>query len=881
MNALQPATVENVCTRSGVRLLVERRAEGRDLRGKLRREGIPECVLHWGLRQAPQAGWQLPPPAVWPEGTKPAGANAAQTPFLNREGASRIIFHLSPEFSALEFDLFYPASARWDNNGGKNYQIALAGTTEGPAQKGPSPQERLRSLIGQEEVRAQQVFHLNAAGQLAAAVTREGGLYRVRLASEVPGLLVLHWGVAEKSPKQWLLPPEAVRPPGTTVLQIAAETPFQFKDDANLLELRFEEATAPLGIQFVLKQPETGVWLKDRTQNFFVPIATLAKKAGADAGTLSGLVDQIVAGEMGDHSWTLMHRFNLCYDLVDEAHGNLDALALLFVWLRFSAIRQLTWQRNYNTKPRELSHAEDRLTQKLASLYAQEPASRPLLRLMLPTVGRGGDGQKVRDEILNIMHRHHIKEVSGHFLEEWHQKLHNNTTPDDIEICQAYLEFLRSDGSLERFYKTLLDGGVRRKRLESFERPIKSDPTFHAHLKAGLITDFEYFLKILKSVHAGADLETAINAAKDQLNGEMQGLLSSVWQKQNDARSPVLELVEQITRARRLLGQHLSSRQNLRDLLYLDLALEPAVRSAVEKNIHLRLSQEQFVQLFGLVLENVILSPGNMTPSEKDRAASPGSEFTACFKHWQRLKALPGREADWPLHAKSVLDRVARALARSIDSTYQLLQPKAELLGQAFQAEPWSVTLFSEEVVRGQSLGFVLSMVLHHLEPLLRKAAHLGDWQIISRGEGRGIVEVVESLRAVQGKTYDRATVIIADAVMGDEEVPPGVTAVIAPDVTDIVSHVAVRARNAGLLFASCHDREGLQRLQSLHGRQVSLRLNPAGDVIFSEAAVEGPAAAVAPKARRTLRQAKAGFTAYTVGLRDFTERSEEHTSEL
>src|ERR1043166_3190928 len=101
MNALQPATVENVCTRSGVRLLVERRAEGRDLRGKLRREEIPECVLHWGLRQAPQAGWQLPPPAVWPEGTKPAGANAAQTPFLNREGASRIIFHLSPEFSAL------------------------------------------------------------------------------------------------------------------------------------------------------------------------------------------------------------------------------------------------------------------------------------------------------------------------------------------------------------------------------------------------------------------------------------------------------------------------------------------------------------------------------------------------------------------------------------------------------------------------------------------------------------------------------------------------------------------------------------------------------------------------------------------------------------
>ena len=32
------------------------------------------------------------------------------------------------------------------------------------------------------------------------------------------------------------------------------------------------------------------------------------------------------------------------------------------------------------------------------------------VRLMLATVGRGGDGQKIRDEILQIMHRHHIPE---------------------------------------------------------------------------------------------------------------------------------------------------------------------------------------------------------------------------------------------------------------------------------------------------------------------------------------------------------------------------------------------------------------------------------------------------------------------------------------
>lgn len=33
------------------------------------------------------------------------------------------------------------------------------------------------------------------------------------------------------------------------------------------------------------------------------------------------------------------------------------------------------------------------------------------IRLMLSTVGRGGDGQRIRDEILHIMHRNHVKEV--------------------------------------------------------------------------------------------------------------------------------------------------------------------------------------------------------------------------------------------------------------------------------------------------------------------------------------------------------------------------------------------------------------------------------------------------------------------------------------
>lgn len=30
------------------------------------------------------------------------------------------------------------------------------------------------------------------------------------------------------------------------------------------------------------------------------------------------------------------------------------------------------------------------------------------------------------------------------FLEQWHQKLHQNTTPEDVTICEAYLAYLHS-----------------------------------------------------------------------------------------------------------------------------------------------------------------------------------------------------------------------------------------------------------------------------------------------------------------------------------------------------------------------------------------------------------------------------------------------------
>jgi alpha-glucan,water dikinase len=655
---------------------------------------------------------------------------------------------------------------------------------------------------------------------------------------------ILHWGMAQRRPGQWQAPPEPLWPAQTKpVGKQAVQTPFPAGTGERQLTLRFNDADTARFLVFVLFNPDKNRWDNNGGKDFWFPLV----ERPAIAAPLSMLQERIVEGEMGPHGWTLMHRFNLCHELIEEAGEARDAWATLFVWLRYSAIRQLDWQRNYNTKPKELAHSQDRLTARLATAFIQQPANRDLIRAMLAGLGRGGDGQRIRDEILHIMHRHHIKEVGGTWMEQWHQKLHNNTTPDDIVICEAYLAFLHGNGDPSRYNETLLANGVTKERLASFERPITREPEWHPHLKEGLLHDFGNYLALLKSVHSGTDLFTAINTGGHLLDGGARDTLGWVLHNFQNPHAPVTELVAKITGVRQDLHARLNHEGNagvVKELLYLDLALEQALRTVIERAIHSGFSGEQLMELIQRALENLQLLANS-------------DELAQCHREWQRLPAENRFGTDWALHAKAALDRLRRAVEGQIDTTYQLLQPKAEVLGKSFNADAWVVKLFSEEVVRGQSV-FLLSMLIHHFDPVLRKQAKLGDWQVISPSSAVGEVLFVESFRTIQGQRFERPTIIVAEKVFGDEEPPEGVRAVITPSSVDLVSHVAVRARNANLLFATCYDRATFDKLKATQGRLIELKVSATGDVLFADSTAKVGKTAARGDARPTSKAAVA-----------------------
>ncbi|TYG90264.1 hypothetical protein ES288_A12G167500v1 [Gossypium darwinii] len=683
--------------------------------------------------------------------------------------------------------------------------------------------------------------------EVLVLVTKSADKIKIHIASDFEEPLTLHWTLSEKA-GEWLPPPRTVLPPGSVSLGGAAESTFStcsFDDlpkQVQCIELEIEDGNFK-GMPFVLLSGEK--WIKHNGSDFYVDFSQRFKQDQKDAGDGKGtskvLLDRIAEME-SEAQKSFMHRFNIASDLMDQAKDTGElGLAGILVWMRFMATRQLIWNKNYNVKPREISKAQDRLTDLLQSTYTTHPQHRELLRMIMSTVGHGGEGdvgQRIRDEILVIQRNNDCK---GGMMEEWHQKLHNNTSPDDVVICQALIDYIKSDFDISIYWKTLTENGITKERLLSYDRAIHSDPSFGRDQKDGLLRDLGHYMRTLKAVHSGADLESAIsNCMGYQAEGEgfMVGvqinpvaglpsgipeLLQFILQHVEDRN--VEALIEGLLEARQELQPLLSkSSDRLKDLLFLDIALDSTVRTATERAYEElnNAGPEKIMYFITLVLENLALS------------SDDNEDLIYCLKGWHHaISMCNSQSAHWALYAKSVLDRTRLGLSSKAEWYQRILQPSAEYLGSLLEVDPWAINIFTEEVIRAGSAA-TLSSLINRLDPVLRETAHLGSWQVISPVEVVGYVDVVEELLAVQNKSYDRPTILVAKSVKGEEEIPDGTVAVLTPDMPDVLSHVSVRARNCKVCFATCFDPKILADLQANKGKL--LRLKPSSaDVVYSE----------------------------------------------
>eukprot|EP00884_Botryococcus_braunii_P018283 jgi/Botrbrau1/5138/Bobra.0172s0010.1 len=273
----------------------------------------------------------------------------------------------------------------------------------------------------------------------------------------------------------------------------------------------------------------------------------------------------------------------------------------------------------------------------------------------------------------------------------------------------------------------------------------------------------------------------------------------------------------------------------LRDVLYLDLALESAFRGLLEGALStlraMGRSPEGLLEGALSTLRAAGRSPEGLLPLTRITALalenaciSLGSnlELVLSFKDMQAALAKEGREGS--LRASAACERARRGLAAVCQRYERALQPTAEALAFGLGLPDHVAATFAEEVIRSSSAA-PLSQLLSIVEPALRTVCGLGSWQVVSpvAREVEGRVMLVNSLEEARMSAIQVPTILIVPAVKGDDDIPLNVVGVLTSDTPDVLSHAAVRARNGGVLLASCFQPPRLAALSRMEGSFIKL----------------------------------------------------------
>ncbi|XP_027354124.1 alpha-glucan water dikinase 2 isoform X2 [Abrus precatorius] len=703
----------------------------------------------------------------------------------------------------------------------------------------------VEKFIGGTNVMSRKIYHVHNY-EIVVFSKFINGDNHIFIAANTKGTTVLHWGVSKLSPSEWLVPPQEIWPDNSKMVSGACQSYFRDKFTGNrsfqIVDVNLQKRSFA-GIQFVIWTG--GCWVKNNGANFFAELKSINQtekpyiQFDRDAKeVVLWLLDEISRREK-EAERSLMHRFNIATELTDrcKSEGELGLIGIL-VWIRFMACRHLKWNKNFNVKPREISEAQDRFTNLLQIIYLNQPSNREIVRLILMCVGPGGQGdagQRIRDEILLVQRNNDCK--TG-MMEEWHQKLHNNSSPDDVIICEALLNYVRCGFRVDVYWKTLNANGLTREKLASYDHPIVSEPHFRTDMRDSLIHDLTAYLKILKAVYTGVDLEHAIdiclrssfkdgnitNAIKHScvfgLPLKLLENLKFVKEHFRDANTtPLMEM--KVVFSQKLLESRielrpilLKSHRRLKDLLFLDISLDSAIRTIMEKSLqNLNFANlPEILFLFSFILENLCLSTVN------------NEDIIYCTKDWYRIcESYKLGNSQWALQTKAILDRLGLVLAERSQYYQKRLQPSAQYLGNLLGVPKWTIDIFTEELIRS-GCSAMMSILINHFNPILRKVANLGGWQVISVVEVSGFVTFVNELATAQNKVYRRPTIIIASKITGDEEISEGVVAVLTTDMPDVLSHISIRARNNKICFATCFDQNIFWGLKSKEGKAISIR---------------------------------------------------------
>lgn len=201
----------------------------------------------------------------------------------------------------------------------------------------------------------------------------------------------------------------------------------------------------------------------------------------------------------------------------------------------------------------------------------------------------------------------------------------------------------------------------------------------------------------------------------------------------------------------------------------------------------------------GLALTNIGLSCVN--PSELAAAAAE-------LSYLSQSAPISNLGTEFALRTKAAVDRPLRFSHHFSTAITEVYSKRAASLGKALGVDEHSVSVFAEAEIRSNAT-FQASRIADTLSRVLRKRLKLPPWDPLLTGSASGKVIFSEHLSGIANE--DEAVIAICRQADGDEDIPGCVKGVVLARSVPHLSHLGVRARQAGVVFVCAEDRDAFE----------------------------------------------------------------------
>ena len=497
-----------------------------------------------------------------------------------------------------------------------------------------------------------------------------------------------------------------------------------------------------------------------------------AKAQSAPAVSALGFADALVSGNASARSWR--EKLAVVQELLaDESRAMGQAeLADIVSYLRFLNTGEIPCvEDGRHFRPSHHARIATRIHERLSQLATSENMF--LVRRIiacLPSTAAPFQRAEPLTRIRDIAHRNDIPhDLKREIKTTLQNKLHRCAGPEDLVTSQRLLERVTAPG---------------------------------AHFSGDFVEQFIIFHGELTEFFNARSLEERLQALSAGVGQTGRKWIGEFLQaKQAKHESGALAI---LTRLRKCLLQIAESKAGAeqQELWMADIALEDyafVLLSEILNGLSAASSpRHSRAQIPGKVLLEQILCNLQLSQIAPAEVAVTQNEVSAA------LSQLNLHARDSLLRLKAAVERARRLAGEFGDTVLANLAERAQVLGQQLGVAPHASRVFAEAEVRGH-LVFQLAKLATEMLRSLRQLLHQPPWDVIVAGRTAG--RLVSATRLGELNGISESLIVALAEAEGDEEIPDGVSGILLAHELPHLSHLGVRARQAGVVVACCEEK--------------------------------------------------------------------------